>query len=238
MTSNTLKKKEELPSFLAARADKPARGSEQAGIDDIVLPRLLLLQQLSPQLDEAAEEYIEGAKAGDIINNVTGTNYGKALTIIPVYFRKEHLVWKERKKGGGFFGAYASPQEANAAVAQLEPPHEDYDVVDTATQFVLVCNEDGSLDQAILSMSKTKLSCSRKLQSLIRMTEQDSFAHKYTLSSVAAQSDLGKYFNFSVKPAGLVAEEEYYAAEACYNAVSSNDSKYKVADTGSTESEF
>jgi len=234
MTTKQLSKAEsatglkQVPSFITSEI--PARGSEQAGMDDIIVPRLVLLQQLSPHLDEAEEAYIEGAKAGDIVNSVTGVNYGKSLTIIPVYFKKEVLVWKDRQKGGGFFGSYATKHEANMVIDTLEPPASDYTAEDTASQFVLIVNDDGTLDQAVLSMSKTKLSCSRKLQSLIRMTEIDSFAHKYTLSSVAAQSDLGKYFNFSVKPAGFVSEEEYHAGEACYNAVAENISKYKTHD--------
>jgi len=219
----------ELPAYLKGK-DGPARGSEQAGVDDIIMPRILLLQQLSPQLDESDEKYMAGAKAGDIINSLTSVNYGRELTIVPVYFRKEYIVWKDRKKGGGFCGSFPSRAAATQSLQGLEPPATDYAVEDTATQFVLVVNADGTLDQAVLSMSRTKLACSRKLQALIRLAECDSFAKQYTLLSVPAQSDMGKYSNLSVKAGGFVPEEIYYAGETVYESIRDNEERYKVHD--------
>jgi len=223
MTKELTTKKESLPSFI--QKDAPARGSENVGTDDIVIPRLLLLQQLSPQLDKTDALYIEGASAGDICNSLTGVNYGSDVTIVPIYFRKEYVVWKDRKKGGGFCGTYATRADAERAIAELEPPTADYAAEDTATQFVLVVNADGSLDQAMLTLSKTKLSFSRKLQSLIRLTEQDSFATKYSLATVAVSNDLGKFHNFTATSQGYVNEETYYAGEACYKAIVESDVK-------------
>jgi len=230
--------KEALPAYLKDNSG-PARGSEQAGVDDIVLPRLLLLQQLSPQIDSDSENYIEEAKAGDVVNSLTGEVYGREVLIVPVYFRKEYIVWKDRQKGGGFCGAFKTPGEAKQAVLELDPPLSDYNIEDTATQFVLIVKKDGSLEQAVLSMSRTKLACSRKLQSFIRMTEADSFASQYALQSVSAQSDKGKYFTLSVKPKGFVPEEVYYAGESVYKAITEQDANYvahDVVDGGDTTS--
>ncbi len=219
--------KQELPAYLKGR-EGPARGSEQAGMEDIILPRILLLQQLSPQLDESAPEYIEGAKAGDIVNSLTGENYGKEVTIVPVYFRKEVVIWKKREKGGGFCGSYKTRDEANRALMTLEPPVADYDVEDQATQFVLVIKEDGGVDQAVISFSRTKMKTSRKLQSLIRLAGVDSFAGQYKLSSVQEQSDMGKYYNFAVSSLGFVPEEIYRAAESVYESIVENEDRYKA----------
>jgi len=224
-TTNT----EPVPAYLADRQGA-ARGSEQAGVDDIVMPRILLIQQLSPQLDPSDEKYVEGCVAGDIVNSLTGMNYGTTLKFVPVYFRKEYIIWKDRTKGGGFCGSFSSRQAAAQALSTLEPPLTDYNVEDTATQFVMIMNDDGSVDQAVLSMSRTKLMCSRKLQALIRLAECDSFAKSYKLVSVAAKSDMGKYFNISVKSAGFVQEEVYYAAETVYESIRGNDDRYKVHD--------
>jgi len=226
MTGKTTIKKADaqLPAFL--NKDAPIRGSENVGADDIVIPRILLLQQLSPQLDKSDAQYIEGASAGDIVNSLTNVCYGDSITIVPIYFRKEYVVWKDRTKGGGYCGSFKTLNEAKQAIAELDPPMSDYNADDTATQFVFIVNADGSLDQAMLTMSKTKLSFSRKLQSLIRMTELDSFATQYKVSSVQATSDLGKYYNFAAVPAGFVAEEVYHAGEACYEAIVANEDRY------------
>jgi len=237
-TKKELKAQEaQLPAHLQGK-EGAARGSENVGSDDIVLPRISLLQALSPQLDEQDAAFVEGAKAGDILNSLTGENYGRELTIIPVYFRKEYVIWKDRKKGGGMFGVYQSKQDAAQALATtLEPPLEDYDIMDTAQQFVLVVNADGSLTEALMSMSRTKMAVSRKLQSLIRLSGLDSFANQYKLSVVSAQSDSGKYFNFAVTPAGYAAEEHYHAAESCYESITANESRY-VAHKETAKEDF
>lgn len=226
MANTKVKKKDQLPAHLRDVSNQPARGSEQAGTDDITIPRIALVQALSPQIDDTDPAYIEGVKAGDIINSLTGENYGKELTIIPIYFNKEYVIWKDRKKGGGMFGVHQTKAEAVNALQYLDPPVEDYNVEDTVQQFVFIVNADGSITEAMLSMSRTKMSVSRKLQSLIRLTKMDSFACMYRLSVVAAQSDLGKYYNFAVTPAGYASEEHFYAAETCYNSITSNEKKY------------
>jgi len=226
--------KSSLPTYL--NKGEPARGSENAGTDDIVLPRISLLQALSPQIDEGDAAYVPGAKQGDIINTLTGAIYGKEITIIPVFFRKVYIIWKDRAKGGGLNGIFDTKQDAMLALNALEPPTSDYEIIDTAEEFVLVVNADGTMDEAILSMSKTKMKCSRKLQSLIRLTTIDSFASMFTLKSIADQSDLGKFFNFDVASKGFVAEDVYKKAEAMYKDVSSNAARYKAdASDGATE---
>ena len=216
---------EALTAHLKGRA-QGSRGTENVGADDILIPRLSLLQALAPQFDATEHNYIEGAAAGDIVNSLTGENHGKEVTIIPVFFRKEFVIWKDRKKGGGLFGIHRTRKEAVMALPTLDPPVEDYDIMDTAQQFCMVVNADGSLTEALLTMSRTKMSVSRKLQSLIRLAGHDSFACQYKLSVVSAQSDSGKYFNFAVTPAGYAAEEHYHAAEVCYESIVANESRY------------
>lgn len=231
------KKDTGVPAFLK-KHEGPIRGSEQAGMEDIILPRLLLLQQLSPQLDEEAPEFIDGAKAGDMVNSLTGENYGKEVVIVPVYFAKEVVIWKKREKGGGFCGSFKTRKDASTALMSLEPPIEDYDIEDQVNQFSLILKEDGSVEQVVVSFNRTKLKTSRKLQSLIRLSGYDSFACKYKLSSVMEKSDLGRYYNYAVAPLGFVDEAVYREAEAVYESISSNVDRYKahtVDEAGSAE---
>jgi len=234
MTKQLATKKENVPAFLKEKT--VARGCEEAGMDDITIPSILLLQQLSPELDDTTEKYVPDAKAGDIINSVTGVNYGRGVNLVPVYFQKQYVVFKDRQKGGGFCGAFGTKQEAVDCLAQQDGMPGDYTINDTASRIILVLNADGTYEQAIIRMTSTKLKCSRKWMSLVRMTEQDSFARSYTIESVADQSPKGKFANYSVRVGNYVTEDVYKAAEALYNTIAEGEVKYKAH--GETETDF
>ena len=235
---NTAVATNDVPAYL--KDASTGRGTENVGADDIILPRISQLQALSSQLDEDNANYIEGAKAGELINTLTLENYGGELMFIPIFWKKEFVVWKDRQKGGGFFGTFPTKSEAMGHINTLEPPVEDYDATETAQQFILVVNPDGSLTEAILSMAKTKLSTSRKLNSLIRLSGRDSFAGVYRLGTVKEKNDSGTFYNTTVTAAGFPLEEHYHAAETCYQGIAENVEKYKAEgqQAGAEDSNF
>lgn len=212
---------EQVPDFLKGRTG-PARGSENVKAEDLVIPRLELVQALSPCLQENKPEYIEGAKAGMLFNNVTRQLYGTSVKIIPVQFRKEYIVWKSRKLGGGFIGAFSTMESAeDIRMAQDKP--DDHQTNDTANFFSLLINpQTGNLEEIVVSMSITKLKVARKLNSLIRLNGGDSFSRWYTLGSGVEQNSLNQdYHNFTIASGGYVTAEQFDRAEALYEAVKS-----------------
>ena len=46
------------------------RGSEEVSSNDITLPRLQIIQDLSPQHKKNKPEYIDGAEVGDFFNSL------------------------------------------------------------------------------------------------------------------------------------------------------------------------
>ena len=56
-----------------------ARGSEDVGQEDLTIPRLELVQALSPCRDEDDAAYIDGAKEGLLYNNVSRKLYGTSV---------------------------------------------------------------------------------------------------------------------------------------------------------------
>jgi len=75
-------------------------GFENITASDLLIPRLTILQKMSPQLDESKPEYIEGAKYGDFCDTATREIY-KELHIIPCFHAITYLEWAPRdsKKG-------------------------------------------------------------------------------------------------------------------------------------------
>jgi hypothetical protein len=198
------------------------RGSEDVGIDDITLPRIEVLQALSPQIKRNDPKYIEGAEQGMIFNTVSGEIYGTDITFIPIVFRKEWIIWQTRKAGGGFVGSYPSEEEANAAYDLLENP-DDHEVNLHAINFVYLCRDDGALEEAVFSWSRSKLKVSRKLNSLVQMNPGDRFSKAYRLRSIEEKGKKGEYFSYDIKPLGYVEENVYRKAEKLFTAIKAGE---------------
>jgi len=69
--------------------DFAGSGLEGVGADDLLVPRLGVLQALSPQLKKTKSEYIPEAEEGDIADLGTGDLYKDGLWFLPVFYRKE-----------------------------------------------------------------------------------------------------------------------------------------------------
>lgn len=216
---NALVKNENLPAFLQ-NSGTQRRGTEDVGADDIVIPRLELVQALSPCRKKNDPAYIEGAEEGLLFNSLTRELYGSAVEVIPVKFRKEYLIWKDRKKGGGFRGSFPTELEAEQARRQLEDG-EDCEVLDTGVMFCLRV-DGGRLEEIVVSMAKSRMKTARKWNSLIRLTQHDSFAKRYEISAVQEKNSNGDdYWNIAVKPLGFVDENQYKSAEELYRVIES-----------------
>jgi hypothetical protein len=209
----------ELPEWLRDKA--VVRGAENVTTDDMIIPRIELVQALSPARKKTDAAYIEGAEEGMLYNNVTRELYGEGVSVVPVYYTKQFLVWKDRKSGGGgsngFRGAFASEALARDAITQLA--EEGLEVSDTAQHFVLVKCGD-AWQEAVISMAKSKMKVSKRWNSLIRMTNTDSFSRAYKLSAVTETNARNEsYFNFGITPLGFVPKDVYDRAEKLYETI-------------------
>ena len=229
----------EIPDFMK----QGNRGAENVGTDDMIIPRIELIQALSPVRKKSDPAYIDGAEEGMLYNNVTRTLYGTEVTVVPVYYTKQFLVWKDRKAGGGgsngFRGAFATKELADRAIAELA--EEALEVSDTAQHFVLVRNGD-DWQEAVISMAKSKIKVSKRWNSLMRLTNTDSFSRAYKLSATTETNARNEsYFNFNVAALGFVNKELYERAEKLYETIRtggvkvSNDYDGEVTEVADSE---
>ena len=194
------------------------RGSEGVGMDDVTIPRLDVLQDLSPQIKKNKPEYIEDAEPGMLWNTVTNELYGNKVQFVPVFYRKEFVIWKDINAGGGFRGAHETKQEAVNALMELEDA-ENCDIVDTGQQFGLIVDGD-SVQEVVMSMSKSKNKVNRQLNSMIKIRGGDRFSTAYEVRAVEDQNAAGQdYWNMAVKPLGYVNQDIFRRAEKLYEAV-------------------
>jgi len=206
---------DERPDWMERKSD---RGNEDVGMNDVTIPRLDILQDLSPQIKKNKPEYIESAEAGMLFNTVTKDLYGNSVMFVPVYFRKEWVIWKDIKAGGGFRGSHETKALALEALAELEDA-EQCELVDTGQHFGLIVHGD-RIEEAVISMSKSKMKPSRQLNSMVKIRGGDRFSSVYEIKAVEDQNAAGQdYWNLAIRPLGYVSEELFKRAEKLYEAV-------------------
>lgn len=210
----------DVPDFLRDKM-QDNRGSEEVGASDLVIPRIELVQDLSKARKKADPAFIEGAESGMLYNNVTRKLYGASVRVCPVYFRVEYLLWRDQKLGGGFGGAFPDKASAQAALNAQEKP-EEWEVVDTNQHFVIIVNEDGTMEDAAISMAKSKSKVSRNWNSLVKINGGPRFSRLYDIFGVTDKNKAGQdYYNLSIKNVGYVTQEIFSYAEKVYEMVSS-----------------
>lgn len=205
-----------------------ARGSEDVSIDDVVLPRIDVLQDLSPQLKANKPEYIEDSAPGMLFNVVTKQLYGSSVVFVPVYFNKVYIIWKDRNSGGGLRGIFDTEEEAVAAKVALDDGAM-CDIVDTAQHYGLLVGEN-SIEQVVFAMSKSKMKVSRQLNTLVRVAGGDRFSRAYKVEAIEDSGPKGEFWNVRLTQMGYVSKDVYDAAEEMYEAIKSGQRSVNYSD--------
>lgn len=222
---------DQMPSYIKQGQN---RGNENVGNEDLQLPRLDVLQALSPQINKKKDEYIDGAEVGMIFNTLTGELFPDGVHITPVTFTKRYLIWVDRKADneGGLRGVFDTAEEAEEFMAEQEDESK-LELVPTAEHLVLL--DDGT--EVIISLAKSKLKSSRKFNSLIRLSGGDRFSRRYLVTSVDDKSSQGEFQNITFNSAGYPNEDVYLKAEALYESISSGATKQASASYAGATSE-
>lgn len=211
----------ERPDFVGEHA----RGSEGVTQDDLSLPRLSIIQDLSPQRKKDKDEYIPGAEEGMVFNTATNKLHQGPVIVVPCYFRGEYVAWKDRKAGGGFGGSFSSQDEADQWVENQEQP-DMWDVSYTHQHFCVMIHPDHTpekphLEDVVVSMSRSQLKPSRKFNTLVSNGGGERFSRAYRLSVVNDKSEKGEFYNWKVEQLGFVSKDIFDRAEQVYEAVKS-----------------
>ena len=201
-----------------------AKGLGNIGQQDLALPFLKILGQLSPEVNKRDGKYVEGAEPGMIFNSVSGELYDgtKGITVVPCYYKLEYIEWKDRGEGSG--GPVQIHESSSDIMSQTKTdanykdrlPNGNY-IDKTASHFVLITNPTAAT--ALISMKSTQLKISRKWNSMmagIKMKGKNgmftpaSFSHEYKLKTVQMSNDKGTWFGWEVQKIGPVANAELY----------------------------
>jgi hypothetical protein len=208
------------------------RGTETMTQADLALPFIALLQQLSPQVQRGNDRYNPDAEAGDFYNTVTGELWSgeDGMRVIPCFYEKVYNVWTKRDEGGGFGGTFKDRLEAE----EMHDP-QTQDVMDTANHYLLVELEDRTWGEAVLSCTSTKLTPSRRWNTMMKQLKlgegrerftPPSYARTYRITAVTQKNDKGQYFVPLMTPDEWVEDEDLFEqAESFYAMFAAGETK-------------
>ena len=210
--SNEVMKKD--TGSLALFGDDAAKGFENMTQEDMALPFVRILGQLSPQVTDGDAKYIEGAKPGMIYNTVTSELYDgkKGIKAIPCYYKKDYPEWNDRGEGPGAPVAIHLPQSPVIATgkrdgSKIRLPNGNY-LEETASYYVMVEAKSGAYTPALITMKSTQLNVSKKWNSMMKFIQipdgKGGFAIPpmhgvvYNLTSTLQKNDKGSWYGWVV----------------------------------------
>jgi len=198
-----------------------AQGAQNISQEDLALPFLKILGQLSPEVNKRDGKYVEGAEPGKIINTVTNELYD-TIQVVPAHYKRQYIEWQDR---GTSTGAPVAIHDADSDIVSQTTRGKDYKdrlpngnyLDNTASHFVLTLGDNPQT--ALISMKSTQLKVSRKWNSMmmgIKMQGKNglftppTYSHIYNLSTVQMSNDKGTWFGWDVSKVGPVTDKAVY----------------------------
>ena len=199
---------------VALFGDDLQQGFENMTQEDMALPFVRILGQLSPQVTDGDAKYIDGAKPGMIYNTVTSELFDgkKGIKVIPCYYKKDYPEWSDRGDGPGAPVAVHLPnspviQTGKRDGSKIRLPNGNY-LEETASYYIMVETKQGGYTPALITMKSTQLNVSKKWNSMMKSIQIDNgkggyavppmHGVVYTLTSVLQKNDKGSWYGWSV----------------------------------------
>jgi hypothetical protein len=238
-------------NMFEADADK---GSQNMTQEDLALPFLKVLGQLSPEVNKRDGKYVEGAEPGMILNTVTNEVFDgtKGIDVLPVFYERKYVEWQDRGEGKG---APVAIHDASSDIMSQTTrdksfkdrlPNGNY-LENTANHYVVVLGD--SPQTALISMKATQLKISRKWNSImmgIKLNGKNglftppTYSHIYNLKTVQMSNDKGTWFGWEVSKVGPVSDQSVYGiAKSFADQVGKGDVQVKHgSDESKTDSPY
>ena len=197
------------------------QGAQNISQEDLALPFLKILGQLSPEVNKRDGKYVEGAEPGKIINTVTNQLFDE-VNVVPCHYKRQYIEWQDR---GQSTGAPVAIHEADSDIISQTTRDKSYKdrlpngnyLDNTANHFVLQLGD--TPQSALISMKSTQHKVSRKWNSMmmgLKMQGKNglftppTYSHIYKLKTVQMSNDKGTWFGWDVEKVGPVTDKGIY----------------------------
>ena len=219
-----IKKEAGLPSSILFE-DDAAAGFENVKTVSLALPILKLLQNGSGEAQKRNQNYVEGAESGMFLNTVTKKMYNGAegINVIPCHYKLEYQEWADFGTGSGrpenIYDANSDILSKTTQGSDMKDRLDNGHYILTVGQHFVLIVEDGSTENALISMSATQGKISKKWNSMMMSITLDgkngpynpsSFSHSYKLTSVLNSGKGNQWYGYNVVQVGKVEDPALY----------------------------
>lgn len=224
----------QVPEWMRQDAGK---GTENISSADIEIPRIKLLQAISPEI-EAFDE----AKVGHFWHSISEESLGDTVKVVILLVDQRFILWKPRHEGGGILaraddGVHWNPpnqkfevqpvkgvktkvtwetkrtvQESGLAEFGSSMP-DDPNSQPAATKMynlLVAFPERPDLGFAIVTLQRAAIKVAKKLLGKLKITQAPSYGIVFDMSSVEQEGNEGPYRNYTFRMAGFVQDPEMY----------------------------
>lgn len=219
-------------NYAVSENNEPVLGFEDANNEDLVIPRVKVINALSPERQDGL------ASEGAIINSLTKEEITAEHRFIPLKVAYSNIAWVPRSEGEGI--------ECRAAAGKIG--------VNNLTGQTLVCSscrrnefdntKQGKASQptctkyinflgffehdmmpVVLSFSRTNYNEGKKLLSIAKSLRDNMFNHAYSITSKLQTKDKNKWYNITTALVGDTTPEMREFAKSIYYSLDGMDYK-------------
>jgi len=213
-------------STAVAEPNKKARGFGDEDPNDLLLPRIELLQALSPAVTQGK------GTAGQLVNQISKSPLPTNI-FVPIAMHRKFIKWVPRDEGGGIEYQTNDPKDPRVIEDTKWGPHGEKPSCTKYTNFLVLL--EGQTLPIILSFAMTSYQAGRKLYTMCKMAGGDIWNKKYKLSSLQKQNNKGVFYTFEVDEAGDTDEGDRKNAEVLYESFSTRDLNFEVENNQATK---
>lgn len=185
-------------------------GLENVGAADLLIPRMTILQGLSPQVTQGKPEFDEAAKVGDIYDIGLQEIFREGMLFLPVHYVKQYLEWYPRATKKGLAAIHDSKDILDKTTPDEKKrptlPNGNY-VAETAQFYGF--NVTANMRRSFLPMASTQLKKARRLLTLstsekLQRTDGSSytaplFYRTYQLTTVPESNNEGNWMGWKIE---------------------------------------
>lgn len=219
---------------------------------DMLIPRLTILQALSPQLDKRKiGQHIQGAEVGDLCDVASGDIFEKPLRIVLAAYHVVYLEWAPRSTNQGLKAIHkVAPADTKIDEATGKSVRPNGNLIVMSAQYYGILPDHGCR-QVFLPMSSTQFKRAKKWNTVIngqKFTGKDGqlkqspiWIRSYDLSTVPEQNNQGTWESWNIAAGPLTVElpNAYEVASAVKHLRDAvNEGIVKVDQGGNDEEAF
>ena len=182
-------------------------GFENVTASDLLIPRLTILQGLSPQVSQGRPEFDPKARVGMIYDVGLQQCFEGAVVFLPVHYNKVWLEWAPRSSGKGLIATH----DTSEILKQTRADHDNRATLDNGNYIVETAqlyglNTSAGWRKSFIPMSSTQLKKVRRLLTLA-MSEKlpgtndiaPLYYRTYELSTVPEGNARGNWMGWKVE---------------------------------------